>query len=160
MNFRKDQDVSVIEGIIYSLKDNIYNKTIKDEQLSNLAIKFAKNAVFISILDNEKVVGYAAFYCNNLESKMAFLSMIIIDRDYQGKGCGHMLMDKVCQIAHENGMHSIRLNVANRNINAIRFYEKIKFSIISKSETIMIMEKDLTENDNFFSNKEFTSGLQ
>ncbi len=79
------------------------------------------------------------------------IERIYVDKAYQGKKIGALLMDFVHQIARERKKDSIWLGVWEHNAGAIRFYERNGFQVIGKHDfmlgndrqTDLIMRKQL-----------------
>ena len=63
--------------------DQRYNAPAK---ILGFAEKFAANAHFLAAYHGGKVVGFAAFYCNDHKNMTAFVSMIVVANQYQHKG--------------------------------------------------------------------------
>ncbi len=143
MEFNTKKSKNEILSTIFRFKKDIFDKTMTDEQLIELADKFAKYAVFVVALDNGIDVGYVAFYCNDKVKKSAFVSMIIVDSEFQGKGYGKKLIEKAVETARSSDMKSVKLEVNKENRYAIEFYDKLGFVILNQSETGYILEKSL-----------------
>ena len=60
-------------------------------------------------------------YANNLETRVAYISMIGVLGCMQGRHIGSQLMRKCIQVAQNNGMQFIRLEVLNANKKALIF---------------------------------------
>ena len=54
-----------------------------------------------------------------------FIEDICVDKEYKRQGVGRLLYNKIEQVAQENEVDSVELNVWSFNIDAIRFYEKM-----------------------------------
>lgn len=64
---------------------------------------------------------------------MAYLTMIVVEKEEQGKGYGSLLMHEMFRYCKENGMEKIRLKVACTNKTAYRFYIKHGFHMVKLS---------------------------
>jgi ribosomal protein S18 acetylase RimI-like enzyme len=64
-----------------------------------------------------------------------YLSKLGINRDFQGKGYGTLLVDAYLGSGHQRGFHRYRLDVAAGNEIALKCYEKAGFKIASESTT-------------------------
>lgn len=107
-----------------SLFSNLNRNSIKE-----LAYKFAKFAKVISADAGDDSIGFAAFYCNDKESKTAYLSLIATSENMQRRGIGRILINEVQRISAEAGMEKLRLEVNNSNSKAISFYIKNGFEL-------------------------------
>lgn len=116
-----------------------------DEYIALMSEKFEKYSVFIIIKEMQNVVGFAAFYCNDLLTKRAFLSMIAVNEQYDGKGYGKLLINEVLKICRNKKMNELELEVNKSNIHAIEFYKRNGFSYIEKqTENSYFMSRSLT----------------
>ena len=89
--------------------------------------KIADNAIFLKVVKqidhDEKCLGFAALYANDHISQTAYISLISVKEEAQGRHIGSMLIKKCFDIATANGMSKIRLEVLNSNGKAILFYK-------------------------------------
>lgn len=126
-NAIKTQDAQEIAYVMRSLKDSFYSVSARnDEFVEKMAIKFSNYAKFIYFKNNDVPNGFIAFYIND-ESKIAFLSMIIVSNAFQGKGIGKSLMKELMDECTESKMEKVVLEVDKSNAQAIGFYEKYGF---------------------------------
>lgn len=93
---------------------------------SELLQKIDRFADFI-VADGDQPMGYAALYANNMETRVGYISLIAVLPEYQKKRIGSKLMETCEEIAKENGMETIRLEVYLNNYKAISFYEQHGF---------------------------------
>lgn len=79
---------------------------------------------YIVCEDNTKIIGYA-----KLEFKIdsAYLDKLYLLKEYQGKGCGHMLIQTCFQLATDHGFKTMTLDVWEKNDKAIQFYKRHGF---------------------------------
>lgn len=112
--------LEIFTPYFYTLKFGIVDKHVYVK-------KIKKYGRVIALYENNDVVGFATFYCNNNESREAFLSYIGIKQIYSGRGYGKKLMGKVLEICKQNSMTTIKLEVRKENSNAISFYKKLGF---------------------------------
>lgn len=78
-----------------------------------------------------EVLGYAAVYANDIESKIAFITLIAVRPRFQKRNIGYRLLKKCQEIAVKRGCRGIKLEVNNKNHSAIAFYEKNGFRYFS-----------------------------
>ena len=83
---------------------------------------------FILATENEITVGFAAYEFNYNKKPKTKIHKIYILPNQQGKGIGKDLIDFIENKAKERHQKALILNVNKNNI-AIRFYERIGFSI-------------------------------
>lgn len=117
-----------ILGALMYLGKDLHNQELNaPENLKLLADKYSQNAVVYSGMGGVKPKGICAFYCNDKTTKTAFLTMIVVDKQEQGKGLGSLLLDKMVWHCRTEGMKRIRLEVACDNERAYHFYVRHGF---------------------------------
>ena len=107
--------------------------------LSNYSKKIFDNAITIAMVENDDVLGFASFYCNDKESGIAFLSQIAVKKQYESNGIGTALLKECERIAKNHGMNKFRLEVYKNNLNGIKFYER----------NLYIFEKECSKDSRF-----------
>ena len=109
-----------------------------------LLLKMLRFADFIVAADGDEPVGLAVIYANDLESRMAYVTMFGVKDEYGRRGIGRKLMAACEELALSRGMDRIRLEVLDSNERAVRFYEKNGFVRTGAcSEDSSYMEKVL-----------------
>lgn len=97
-----------------------------------LADKYHKCARVIGLYEQESLAGFGGVYCNNLQSRTAFLSLIAVHPSYQRKGYGGLLLSEVIRISKDEGMEQLELEVRRQNTAGICFYQKQGFCFLEK----------------------------
>ena len=111
----------------------LFNQNINnDSSLKYYADKFCQNAHVVQICCDNNVIGFASYYCNDLDNKNAFLSMIIILSQYQSMGAGSALLKYILEDCKSAGMEHLLLEVDKQNRSAIEFYLKKGFVFLDK----------------------------
>ena len=87
---------------------------------------------------------FIAYYNNDKSKSLAFLTMILIDKDLQGKGLGKLLLEFSMGDLQKNGFKSYGLEVLKDNEKAIQLYTKLGFIKKESREQLWYMEKSLT----------------
>lgn len=124
-------DVIVIDSFeeIYqtleACKEDFFNQSLNSvDAITALSIKFASSAVVAKACTENCLQGFVAYYANNLDTKMGFVSMIIVKSEAQRKGVGTFLLQYVENDCKNRGIKSISLEVNLENKQAIEFYLK------------------------------------
>ena len=105
--------------------------------------KVSTYADFVVVKCNDTVSGYCAYYANDFQTRLAYITLFAIKKEMRGRGLGNLLMRYVLKCAKEKGMRRIRLEAHKDNISAIKFYFKNGFKPIDESISAFYMEKDL-----------------
>ena len=94
--------------------------------------------------DDGTPLGYTSMYANNVQTRTAYISMFCIRTNYQKLHLGTKLMNKAIEVARQNGMVNIRLEVLKDNTKAQKFYSRCGFHVMNESNgTSFMMEYHL-----------------
>jgi ribosomal-protein-alanine N-acetyltransferase len=103
--------------------DNAYD----DFTIKNLLI--SENTITLVATVNSKIVGYAAAIYHSADAK---LCTIDVHPDYQRKGIGSALLDKIEILLKNKNIRMIDLEVSVHNRSAIAFYKKANYEITNR----------------------------
>lgn len=78
----------------------------------------------IAVYENNQIIGLITYTITNYICEITSLDSLI-----ENKGIGSSLIDKVIDIAKQNGCIKVIVITTNDNINAIRFYQKRGFDM-------------------------------
>lgn len=137
----KDRLINLISSVYlvpdpYSFVENL--------SLEEYAVKLIKKAVNYVIVEEGKDAGLISFYVNDTATKTAYIALIGVLTDYQGKGMAQELMDHCIAVCCSKGMEQIKLEVKKDNSRAIRFYEHYDFHYIHEaSDKSIYMSRSL-----------------
>lgn len=112
-----------------------------DEYVSKLTECAENYAVYST---NGNLVGYIGFYANDVITKTAYISQLVVNPQAQRSGIGKKLVEICFSVASNRGMKAVRLEVKNDNVNAIKFYKKIGFSQESINDKSQYMVCNIT----------------
>lgn len=134
------------QQLVYML-DMMYNAESLQYQIED------QKHTFIIVYQDDKPVGFAAFFPKHKISKTIFrLDKLYVLPDLHKKGLGKKLLDHIISIIKLHGASILELNV-NRNNKAVAFYEKLGFKITSEVDVPIgkgyfmndyVMQKSLT----------------
>ena len=105
--------------------------------------KLINNSKLFLEYDNNSLIGFIAFYANNEETRLGYLSMLAVDKRYRGKGVAQMLLSKAIAYLHKIRFEYFDLEVLKSNVKAIEFYKKNGFDVYEEKETHFQMRKSL-----------------
>ena len=123
--------------------DLFVNRLSSMVNLSEYSEKISKKSLQACYYVNGDLVGMSAFYTNNQKEKIAYISIICIKEDYQGKGIGKILLNETIKHIKTMGFHSIKMEVNKKNKRSFNLYKKFGFDILEEKENSMIVGKDL-----------------
>jgi len=107
------------------LDENFNTEKVKSE-LEN------PDAEFYFAETDQQIVGYLKINTGNTQTETSIENALEIERiyvlaPYQGQGVGRLLFDKALEIAKSKAVENLWLGVWEKNLKAIRFYEKNGF---------------------------------
>lgn len=89
--------------------------------------KIINKACVLIAVNGCDIVGYCAFYMNDFTSNTVYISLIAVDKNWQGKHVGKQILDYIKMIAKINEFHKIKLEVDKENKRGILFYTHNQF---------------------------------
>lgn len=106
--------------------------------------KLISNAITYAFNDKGEDIGFISFYANDKENMVAYIALLGVLPEYQGKKIAQILMDQCINECIDLGMRELKLEVKEDNVRAIKFYKKYDFKITEKaSKDSLYMEKAL-----------------
>lgn len=87
---------------------------------------------------------FISYYNNDLLKRHSYLSMILVSRDFQGKGIGKLLLELSIKDLKRSGFFYYSLEVLKTNYIAIDLYSHYDFYKKEDRGEMWLMEKVLT----------------
>ncbi len=115
-----------IPEVLEILEENFDNPW--SEKLLKNKIPFLIQKLF---LIDGKIIGFAEF---KIIEDEADLQMIVLKKEYQGKGYGKLFLSKFLKELKEKGIEYVYLEVSEKNKNAFNLYKKLGFKEMEKRE--------------------------
>lgn len=98
-------------------------------EINDYAQKITSKATRFEAWSGGMLVGLVANYCNDQESRIAYITSVSVLREWMCKGIAANLIKQCIKHAEMSGMRQINLDVASDNAPAIKLYEKIGFVV-------------------------------
>lgn len=90
------------------------------------------------------LIAFLAFYCNDPERRLAYISMLLVRSDYRGRGLARRLVQQSLHYLTQAGFLVCRLEVGKNNREAIALYRKMGFTETGgQKESSLYMERRL-----------------
>lgn len=102
--------------------------SLSDCKVKSYLRKIDEFSIFEKHYIKNNLAGFVSFYCNNEETKEAFITLVLVDHNYRGMSIAKKLMTSVIVKVKEKGFLKCNLEVKADNLNAIQLYSKIGFS--------------------------------
>ena len=131
---------------LYSLlhENNSKNKGINILiPLQQYVEKICMHSTIIPYYVSNEMKGVVSYYNNDSEGEKAFLTLLLIKEDYQGKGLGKFLLEISIKDLKGKGFKYYSLEVLKDNIRAIKLYEAFGFEKNEDRGELWLMEKKL-----------------
>jgi len=102
--------------------------------------KLGEKAEIVSHSISGRCRGFAAFYCNDMNTKRAYITLVLVDPRDRGLGLGKSLVASVLEMARHRGFTSCRLEVAKRNEAAYAMYLSLGFRVVESQDHKYLLE--------------------
>lgn len=76
-----------------------------------------------------QVLGYVFFYCNAVDKRSSYISLIGTSIQARSKGIGYGLLQYVLQVSRLRGFPCCQLEVRKANARAFDFYKQVGFTV-------------------------------
>lgn len=135
MNFRiRDikiedyKEISKIRKMPGVMENILSNKDEEEELIKEKIINKGKNQYWYVAEENGKVIGLGILMNHgNLRKKHVGVITLMVNSDYQNKGVGSLLMDKLINLSESINIIRVKLCVFRDNYKAINLYNKFGF---------------------------------
>lgn len=113
------------------------------ENVENYVNKLLENAEVIPYYSERRIKAFIAFYANAPKKDKAFLTLILVSQEMQGRKIGKFLLDFSIKVLTEKGFKEYDLEVLKQNEKALKLYENFGFELVGEKELFYIMRKKL-----------------
>ncbi len=103
-------------------------RELSEQELTDGINKFIEKGNVIAIRSGAEIIAFLNVYCNDYETKNAYINNVEVYHAYRGLGLSKLLMDKAVQLCIDAGFKTITLHVARENKAAVGLYRKYGFS--------------------------------
>jgi ribosomal protein S18 acetylase RimI-like enzyme len=111
--------------------------------IDEYAIKIVTSATRFEAWADGVLVGLVAAYCNDVVSRIAYITSVSLLDDWRGRGIGACLIKSCLKHAATSCMKSASLDVDSTNLPAIRLYEKCGFAVHLENAGVVTMHQPL-----------------
>lgn len=124
----------LVEGEVPKNTDDFFlslppNKTVNDK-------------INLGIFKDKNLIGAIDIIKNYPEEKEWIIGLMIIDINYRKSGFGEKAHELIKHLAKEKDAYKLRIGVAEQNILAKKFWEKLGYKIIKITEPMKIGNKE------------------
>lgn len=127
----------------FKINEGIFSPPLSDRlNLDVYLNKLIKQASFIIGKDQKRrTVGVLAFYMNDLEKKIIFITSFSIVKEFQGKGYSKRFLKELYRLMKDSNFEKLALEVYQTNSIAISLYSKEGFKVSEYKNLSQIMVK-------------------
>ena len=124
------KEISKIRKMPGVMENILSNKDEEEESIKEKIINRGKNQYWYVAEENGKVIGLGILMNHgNLRKKHVGVITLMVNSDYQNKGVGSLLMDKLINLSESLNIIRLELCVFRDNYKAINLYKKFGFTI-------------------------------
>ena len=123
-----------IDLVMKELEDNPTFLPFVGDERTDFFLKIDQNAEFLKHYCDKNLAGFIACYCNNYESRRAFISLVLIDKLYRGKGISKKIFSQLFALLKEKDFKSCSLEVRRENVNALNLYKSLGFKSVESTD--------------------------
>ncbi|WP_096515579.1 GNAT family N-acetyltransferase [Clostridium perfringens] len=122
------KEISKIRKMPGVMENILSNKDEEEESIKEKIINRGKNQYWYVAEENGKVIGLEILMNHgNLRKKHVGVITLMVNSDYQNKGVGSLLMDKLINLSESLNIIRLELCVFRDNYKAINLYKKFGF---------------------------------
>jgi ribosomal protein S18 acetylase RimI-like enzyme len=114
-------------------------------QVPEYAEKLVSHAARFEAWQHGILVGLIAAYCNDRESRGAYITSVSVLADLQRHGVGACLLRRCLEYLIDQEFKYVELQVDSRNDKAIRLYERFGFQAVRADGQATIMSLKLSK---------------
>ena len=115
------KDYEQIKDILQIEYDEFWTSGILKNELENKDSKY-----FVAKNDNN-ILGFAGIWFSPVDCQ---ITNIVVKKDSRNQGIGSLLLEKLIEIAKETEFDVLGLEVNEKNVPAVKLYEKYGFEIV------------------------------
>ncbi|MBO3373359.1 GNAT family N-acetyltransferase [Clostridium perfringens] len=124
-DYKEIGKIRKMPGVIENILSNKYEE---EELIKEKIINRGKNQYWYVAEENGKVIGLGILMNHgNLRKKHVGVITLMVNSDYQNKGVGSLLMDKLINLSESLNIIRLELCVFRDNYKAINLYKKFGF---------------------------------
>ena len=132
--YKETDAQAILEVINFNILNSTalydYNIRTLEQQTDLLKEKIDKDfPVIVAVLD-EKVVGFGYYSEFRFREAYKYTVEHSVYKDFQGMKIGHLLMEKLIQLARKQKLHTMIAVIDSENENSVKFHEKYGFKTV------------------------------
>ena len=115
--------------------------SLSANEVDKYLLKIDTYSIFERYYVEKKLSGFISFYCNNDETKEAFITLVLVNKKYRGMKIAQKLLTRVISRVKAKGFTKCSLEVKIANENAIHIYKTVGFYESHRDDKSIFMSK-------------------
>jgi ribosomal protein S18 acetylase RimI-like enzyme len=115
--------------------------------LDSYAEKLWTHAVTFEAWAENCLIGLTAIYLNDPQGRSGYITHVSVASDFMNRGIAHQLMRLCLRKSVAQHFESVTLETSGKNDQAVAFYRKLGFDILSQQGDTLRMKLDLSDAD-------------
>lgn len=141
-------DPKELLGFLEEIGGDAYPPLGDRVKLTEYANKLTRQATCLTVRTNGRIRALSAFYSNDLETGIAFLTLIAVDKSMRNKGLARRLLDETIVFSRKSNMKKLVLETHLKNKSAVRLYKSYGFVVTqTENDGTVFMEYELDNTD-------------
>lgn len=136
----------VIQGHLEACDQEFFPRLSLKVDVEDYSSKISANAQTFEAWCGDTLVGLVAAYMNDRDKRMGFITNVTVVKEFMGRGIAAELLERCVARSGQAGINAIWLEVSVKSPAAIRLYEKLGFSEVSRKEEILSMKLVISGN--------------
>lgn len=123
-----------------NLSSGIYSQK---DLCREVSCKWLSLGEVVGILNKGVLVAQVPFYCNNLETRTAYIHDVFVLPEFRKHGLAYSMMKYTHDIISSRSFDYVQLHVGKDNIPAQNLYASLGYCAIKEEKALILMEKKL-----------------
>ena len=116
------------------------NRFVEGVDLDAYLLKLGERAEILADTQADRCRGFVAFYCNDLTSRQAFITLVLVAPPDRDTGLGRALINGTLEICRGRGFTTCRLEVRRDNAAALGMYRSLGFTVDEERAATSVLE--------------------
>lgn len=129
-----------IENLLIDLHAKLGDDFLKLD-IREYVDKILSHARIISIMNEDKLEAFIAFYDNDVKKEIAFVSLLAVDEDCWGKSYGRILMEAAFAMLSQQGFKYFDLHYIPGNTRSTNTAKSYGFKITNWNNTLILRKQ-------------------
>jgi len=116
------------------------NRFVEGGDLDTYLDKLGERAEILADTQADRCRGFVAFYCNDLASRQAYITLVLVAPQDRDTGLGRALVTGTLEICRQRGFTTCRLEARKDNAAALGMYRSLGFTAVEERASTSVLE--------------------